>query len=151
MSVWPFPPTESDGDSPEWAMEQEETIDSLLCETPSLLPTISLSLASSEDPRGPAGPPLAPVAQTAVSSTISQGKTIKVGENNYIFFKSASSFSGFFCFSDAVCLLYYRLRRRKSSLRLNWSHMKWISSSIFPPKVWTLFILVSSCCCMIGV
>lgn len=75
---------ESDGDSPEWAMEQEEAIEGLLCETPSLLPTISLSLASSEDSRGPAGPPLAPVTQTAVSSTISQGKTIKIKEEKII-------------------------------------------------------------------
>uniref|UniRef100_A0A3P9QHX1 Cyclic AMP-responsive element-binding protein 3-like protein 2 n=1 Tax=Poecilia reticulata TaxID=8081 RepID=A0A3P9QHX1_POERE len=47
---------ESDADSPDWAMEQEEAIEGLLCVAPSLLPTLSLSLASSEDPRGPEGP-----------------------------------------------------------------------------------------------
>uniref|UniRef100_A0A3B4X338 Uncharacterized protein n=1 Tax=Seriola lalandi dorsalis TaxID=1841481 RepID=A0A3B4X338_SERLL len=40
--------SDSDGDSAEWPMEQEEVIEGLLCETPSLLPTLSLSLASSE-------------------------------------------------------------------------------------------------------
>uniref|UniRef100_A0A3Q0QZL2 Cyclic AMP-responsive element-binding protein 3-like protein 2 n=1 Tax=Amphilophus citrinellus TaxID=61819 RepID=A0A3Q0QZL2_AMPCI len=40
--------SESDGDSAEWAMEQEETIEGLLCDTPSLLPTLSLSLATSK-------------------------------------------------------------------------------------------------------
>lgn len=43
---------------------------------------------------------------------------------------------------DAVCLLYYRLRRRKSSLRLSWSLMKWTSSSIFHPKVRIRILLV---------
>uniref|UniRef100_G3Q9H0 Cyclic AMP-responsive element-binding protein 3-like protein 2 n=1 Tax=Gasterosteus aculeatus aculeatus TaxID=481459 RepID=G3Q9H0_GASAC len=38
--------TESDGDSADWPMEQEDAIDSFLCETPSLLPALSLSLAS---------------------------------------------------------------------------------------------------------
>uniref|UniRef100_A0A3Q2SRR3 Cyclic AMP-responsive element-binding protein 3-like protein 2 n=1 Tax=Fundulus heteroclitus TaxID=8078 RepID=A0A3Q2SRR3_FUNHE len=51
----------SEPDSPEWAMEQEEAIEGLLCESPSLLPTLSLSPASSEGPRGPSGPALAPV------------------------------------------------------------------------------------------
>ncbi|XP_014327201.1 cyclic AMP-responsive element-binding protein 3-like protein 2 [Xiphophorus maculatus] len=75
---------ESDGDSPEWAMEQEEAIEGLLCVTPSLLPTLSLSLASSEDPRGPEGPALAPVAQTAASSITNQGKAIKIKEEKII-------------------------------------------------------------------
>uniref|UniRef100_A0A3Q2D3R8 cAMP responsive element binding protein 3-like 2 n=1 Tax=Cyprinodon variegatus TaxID=28743 RepID=A0A3Q2D3R8_CYPVA len=48
--------TPSDGDSSEWAMEQHEAIEGLLCETPSLLPTLPLSLASGEEPRGPEGP-----------------------------------------------------------------------------------------------
>lgn len=64
-------------------MEQEEAIEGLLCVTPSLLPTLSLSLASSEDPSGPEGPALAPVAQTAASSITNQGKAIKVGENPF--------------------------------------------------------------------
>ncbi|XP_040886003.1 cyclic AMP-responsive element-binding protein 3-like protein 2 isoform X2 [Toxotes jaculatrix] len=75
---------ESDGDSAEWPMEQEEPIDSLLCETPSLLPTLSLSLASSEGPQapeGPAGTPATP-AQTTVSSH-NQGK-VKIKEENII-------------------------------------------------------------------
>ncbi|MEQ2180583.1 Cyclic AMP-responsive element-binding protein 3-like protein 2, partial [Goodea atripinnis] len=67
----------SDGDSHEWAMEQDEAIEGLLCETPSLCPTLSLSLASSEDPRGPESPALVPVAQTVVSSIMNQGKAIK--------------------------------------------------------------------------
>ncbi|PWA30227.1 hypothetical protein CCH79_00014908, partial [Gambusia affinis] len=75
---------ESDGDSPEWAMEQEEAIEGLLCVTSSLLPTLSLSLASSEDPRGPEGPALAPVAQTAASSITNQAKAIKIKEEKII-------------------------------------------------------------------
>ncbi|XP_014856284.1 PREDICTED: cyclic AMP-responsive element-binding protein 3-like protein 2 [Poecilia mexicana] len=75
---------ESDADSPDWAMEQEEAIEGLLCVTPSLLPTLSLSLASSEDPRGPEGPALAPVAQTAASSITNQGKAIKIKEEKII-------------------------------------------------------------------
>ncbi|XP_007540489.1 cyclic AMP-responsive element-binding protein 3-like protein 2 [Poecilia formosa] len=75
---------ESDADSPDWAMEQEEAIEGLLCVTPSLLPTLSLSVASSEDPRGPEGPALAPVAQTAASSITNQGKAIKIKEEKII-------------------------------------------------------------------
>uniref|UniRef100_A0A3Q3EFI2 cAMP responsive element binding protein 3-like 2 n=1 Tax=Labrus bergylta TaxID=56723 RepID=A0A3Q3EFI2_9LABR len=41
---------ESDGDSSEWPMEQDEAIESLLCETPSLLPTLSLSLTTAGAP-----------------------------------------------------------------------------------------------------
>uniref|UniRef100_A0A3Q4H6D6 Cyclic AMP-responsive element-binding protein 3-like protein 2 n=1 Tax=Neolamprologus brichardi TaxID=32507 RepID=A0A3Q4H6D6_NEOBR len=51
---------ESDGDSAEWPMEQEEAIESLLCETPSLLPTLSLSLATGEGPQTSEGSALAP-------------------------------------------------------------------------------------------
>ncbi|XP_014901860.1 cyclic AMP-responsive element-binding protein 3-like protein 2 [Poecilia latipinna] len=75
---------ESDADSPDWAMEQEEAIEGLLCVTPSLLPTLSLSLASSEDPGGPEGPALAPVALTAASSITNQGKAIKIKEEKII-------------------------------------------------------------------
>ncbi|XP_044199463.1 cyclic AMP-responsive element-binding protein 3-like protein 2 isoform X2 [Thunnus albacares] len=77
---------ESDGDSAEWPMEQDEAIDSLLCETPSLLPTLSLSLASSEGsqaPEGPAVTPAAAPAQTTVSSH-NQGKGVKIKEENII-------------------------------------------------------------------
>lgn len=73
---------ESDMESAEWAMEQEEAIESLLCETSSLLPTISLPVSSSEGPQAPKGPALAPAAQTAVSSN-NQGKGIKVGEQRH--------------------------------------------------------------------
>ncbi|XP_042258479.1 cyclic AMP-responsive element-binding protein 3-like protein 2 isoform X2 [Thunnus maccoyii] len=77
---------ESDGDSAEWPMEQDEAIDSLLCETPSLLPTLSLSLASSEGSQAPEGPAVAPAAapaQTTVSSH-NQGKGVKIKEENII-------------------------------------------------------------------
>lgn len=70
--------SESDG---EWPMEQDEAIDSLLCESPSLLPTLSLSLASGpQAPEGPAAAPAAaaaPPAQPTVN-TQNQGKGIKV-------------------------------------------------------------------------
>lgn len=73
---------ESDGDTAEWPMEQEEAMDSLLCETPSLLPTLSLSLPSGpqapEDPAvAPAAAPVATTAQTTVNS-LNQGKGNKV-------------------------------------------------------------------------
>lgn len=76
---------ESDGDSPEWPMEQEEAISSLLCETPSLLPTLSLSLVSTEGPQEPESHAVAPTtaATTPAQITISsynQGKGIKVGD-----------------------------------------------------------------------
>ncbi|KAK5895859.1 hypothetical protein CgunFtcFv8_009516 [Champsocephalus gunnari] len=58
---------ESDGESADWPMEQEDSIDSLLCETPSLLPTLSLSLVP---------------AQPRVNS--SQGKAFKIKEENII-------------------------------------------------------------------
>ncbi|XP_022605483.1 cyclic AMP-responsive element-binding protein 3-like protein 2 isoform X2 [Seriola dumerili] len=77
---------ESDGDSAEWPMEQEEVIEGLLCETPSLLPTLSLSLASSDGAQAPERPAVAPAAtpaQTAVTSQ-HQGKGIKIKEENII-------------------------------------------------------------------
>lgn len=58
-------------------MEQEEAIESLLCETPSLLPTLSLSLATSEGPQTSEGSALAPAA-TSVQVTVNQSKAIKV-------------------------------------------------------------------------
>ncbi|KAM4569416.1 cyclic AMP-responsive element-binding protein 3-like protein 2 isoform 2-T2 [Odontesthes bonariensis] len=77
---------ESDGDSADWAMEQEEAIEGLLCETPSLLPTLSLSLGSNEGLRAPEGPsvsPAAAAAQKAVGSN-NQSKSIKIKEENII-------------------------------------------------------------------
>ncbi|KAM3858780.1 LOW QUALITY PROTEIN: cyclic AMP-responsive element-binding protein 3-like protein 2 [Diretmus argenteus] len=71
------------GDSGDWPMEQEEVMESLLCETPSLLPTLSLSLASNK-PQAPEGPAVAPAAaptQTAVTNH-NQGKVIKVKEES---------------------------------------------------------------------
>uniref|UniRef100_A0A8C6LFR7 Cyclic AMP-responsive element-binding protein 3-like protein 2 n=1 Tax=Nothobranchius furzeri TaxID=105023 RepID=A0A8C6LFR7_NOTFU len=68
---------ESDGDSAEWAMEQEDAIESLLCETPSLLPAISLSVSSCEGPQEAKGPAVAPAAQTVTGSN-NQVKTIKI-------------------------------------------------------------------------
>lgn len=58
-------------------MEQEEAIESLLCETPSLLPTLSLSLATSEGSQTSEGSALAPTA-TSVQVTVNQSKVIKV-------------------------------------------------------------------------
>ncbi|XP_017266953.1 cyclic AMP-responsive element-binding protein 3-like protein 2 isoform X2 [Kryptolebias marmoratus] len=77
---------ESDGDSAEWAMEQEEAIESLLCETSSLLPTISLSVSSCEGPQVPKGPAAAPAAQTAAGggNQGNQGNAIKIKEENVI-------------------------------------------------------------------
>ncbi|XP_045928445.1 cyclic AMP-responsive element-binding protein 3-like protein 2 [Micropterus dolomieu] len=82
---------ESDGDSADWPMEQEEAIDSILCETPSLLPTLSLSLASGPQapgPQAPEVPVVAPAAtatptQTTVNSH-NQAKGIKIKEENVI-------------------------------------------------------------------
>lgn len=79
---------ESDGDSAEWPMEQDEAIDSLLCETPALLPTLSLSLASgsqaTEGPTvAPAAATAAPPAQTTVNSH-NQDKGIKIKEENIV-------------------------------------------------------------------
>uniref|UniRef100_A0A3P9J0J8 Cyclic AMP-responsive element-binding protein 3-like protein 2 n=1 Tax=Oryzias latipes TaxID=8090 RepID=A0A3P9J0J8_ORYLA len=76
---------ESDGDPADWAMEQEEAIESLLCEAPSLLPTLSLSLAPGEGPPPPEGPAALPAAapQTPVG-TNAQSKGVKVKEENVI-------------------------------------------------------------------
>lgn len=79
---------ESDGDSTEWPMEQEEAIESLLCETPSLLPTLSLSIGSSDGPPAPDSPPAAPStpapATVSSSSSSSPAKSIKIKEENII-------------------------------------------------------------------
>ncbi|XP_067347291.1 cyclic AMP-responsive element-binding protein 3-like protein 2 isoform X2 [Channa argus] len=77
---------ESDGDSSEWPMEQEEAISSLLCETATLLPTLSLSLTSTEGPQAPEGSAVAATtcpAQITVSS-YTQGKGIKIKEESII-------------------------------------------------------------------
>ncbi|XP_041637056.1 cyclic AMP-responsive element-binding protein 3-like protein 2 [Cheilinus undulatus] len=80
---------ESDGDSAEWPMEQDEAIDSLLCETPSLLPTLSLSLTTAGTP-APEGPAVAPAAASPTTPTppavnsSSLGKGIKIKEENII-------------------------------------------------------------------
>ncbi|CAJ1054552.1 cyclic AMP-responsive element-binding protein 3-like protein 2 [Xyrichtys novacula] len=89
---------ESDGDSAEFPMEQEETIDSLLCETPSLLPTLSLSLTTA-GPTAPEGPTVAPAAAAAAAPAAAAaaptptqptvnsnnlGKGIKIKEENII-------------------------------------------------------------------
>lgn len=65
-------------------MEQDEAMDSLLCDTPTLLPTLSLTMPP-QAPEGPAaGAAASPstaapaAAQTAVSSH-NLGKGIKVG------------------------------------------------------------------------
>ncbi|XP_073337115.1 cyclic AMP-responsive element-binding protein 3-like protein 2 [Pagrus major] len=84
---------ESDGDSAEWPMEQDEAIDSLLCETPTLLPTLSLSLSSG--PQAPEGPVVAPAVAVAaaaaaaapVQTTVNShntGKGIKIKEESII-------------------------------------------------------------------
>ena len=67
-------------------MEQEEAIEGLLCETPSLLPTLSLSLGSNEGPQAPEGPSVPPAsaaAQTLVGSN-NQNKGIKVGDHKRV-------------------------------------------------------------------
>lgn len=72
---------ESVGDSSEWVMEQEESID-LLCDTPSLLPTLALSLSGSEVPHAtesttvPAAATGAPVPPRSPC----HGKGIKIKE-----------------------------------------------------------------------
>ncbi|CAL1568410.1 unnamed protein product [Knipowitschia caucasica] len=64
---------ESDGDS-EWPMEQEESID-LLCETPSLLPTLSLSPSEVTVPAAANNPPVPPKSP-------SHAKCIKIKEES---------------------------------------------------------------------
>lgn len=73
---------ESEADATEWPMEQD---DGLLCETPSLLPTIALSLAnnegtptSAEEPTATPIPAAAPAPPTNNSPT--HGKAIKIKE-----------------------------------------------------------------------
>ncbi|XP_011611534.2 cyclic AMP-responsive element-binding protein 3-like protein 2 isoform X2 [Takifugu rubripes] len=77
---------ESEGDSADWPMEQEEAMDSLLCETPSLIPTLSLSLPQA--PEGPAAAsPVAAAALPAVASTSAssnQGKGVKIKEESVL-------------------------------------------------------------------
>ncbi|XP_037317825.2 cyclic AMP-responsive element-binding protein 3-like protein 2 [Pungitius pungitius] len=80
---------ESDGDSADWPMEQEDAIDSFLCETPSLLPALSLSLASSDGARGAEGRAAAPAAAASSSSSSSPPPAraaagFKVKEENII-------------------------------------------------------------------
>lgn len=141
---------ESDGDSSEWPMEQDEAIDSLLCETPTLLPTLSLSLSSG--PQAPEGPAVAPAAAAAsttttaaataapVQTTISShntGKGIKVRIQRRKLTLLRMFPLNFLLISNLSCVYFssHRLKRRASSLRLNWSLMKSTSSSIFHPKV----------------
>ncbi|XP_061839633.1 cyclic AMP-responsive element-binding protein 3-like protein 2 [Nerophis lumbriciformis] len=76
---------ESDGDSAEWAMDQDEAMEGLLCDAPSsLLPAFSLSLGSAEEPLAPEDPAVAPAspAQTPVSSP--QDRSIKVKEESVL-------------------------------------------------------------------
>lgn len=80
---------ESDGDSSEWPMEQDEAIDGLLCETPSLLPALSLSLATSEGPQAPESPDApspstAPAPAQPAGSSHPQSKGIKIKEEMII-------------------------------------------------------------------
>lgn len=79
---------ESDGDSTEWPMEQEEAIEGLLCETPSLLPTLTLSLSSTEVSQAAEGPVVPPVATAPPAAPKSpshnQGKGNKIKEESII-------------------------------------------------------------------
>ncbi|TMS03046.1 Cyclic AMP-responsive element-binding protein 3-like protein 2 [Larimichthys crocea] len=81
---------ESDVDSSEWPMEQDEAIDSLLCETPSLLPTLCLSLGSQTTESPTAVAPAAATATAAATPTQTtinshnQSKGIKIKEENII-------------------------------------------------------------------
>ncbi|XP_054620905.1 cyclic AMP-responsive element-binding protein 3-like protein 2 [Dunckerocampus dactyliophorus] len=80
---------ESDGDSAEWPMDQDEAMEGLLCDAPSsLLPTFSLSLGSAEEAQAPECPvvaatvtPTSPV-QTPVSSP--HDRSIKVKEESVL-------------------------------------------------------------------
>ncbi|XP_061618149.1 LOW QUALITY PROTEIN: cyclic AMP-responsive element-binding protein 3-like protein 2 [Phyllopteryx taeniolatus] len=69
---------ESEGDSSEWPMEQDEPMEGLLCDAPSLMPALAPGSASGpqapEDPVVAAGP-----AQTPVGGR-NQDKSIKVKE-----------------------------------------------------------------------
>ncbi|XP_061662098.1 cyclic AMP-responsive element-binding protein 3-like protein 2 [Syngnathoides biaculeatus] len=68
---------ESEGDSSEWPMEQDEAMEGLLCDAPSLLP--ALALASAEGPRAPEDPFAAGPAQIPVGGR-NQDKNVKVKE-----------------------------------------------------------------------
>lgn len=90
---------ESDVDSSEWPMEQDEAIDSLLCETPSLLPTLCLSLGSqtTESPTAVA-PAAATAAATPTQTTINnhnQSKGIKVRARGLMLMMEADIFGRF--------------------------------------------------------
>lgn len=90
---------ESDVDSSEWPMEQDEAIDSLLCETPSLLPTLCLSLGSqtTESPTAVA-PAAATAAATPTQTTINshnQSKGIKVRARGLMLMMGADIFGRF--------------------------------------------------------
>lgn len=70
---------ESDGDSNDWAMDQEEPID-LLCEAPSLLPTLAISLSRAAEgaavPKEATAPPPPP-------SLPNHSKGIKIKEESF--------------------------------------------------------------------
>ncbi|CAN9508491.1 unnamed protein product [Ophioblennius macclurei] len=79
---------DSDADASEWPMEQEDAMDSLLGDAPSLLPTLSLSLSAADGPPAPDSPP-SPAATAAAPAPISSsnnnaGKGFKVKEENII-------------------------------------------------------------------
>lgn len=61
------PAGESDGDSADWQVEQDEAMDSLLCESPALLPALSLTL--------PLGPQRAPESPAPIATTPTAGAT----------------------------------------------------------------------------
>lgn len=64
---------ESDGDSADWPMEQDEAMDSLLCESPTLLPTLSLTL--------PLGPQQASESPAATSTAAAAAATTTPAES----------------------------------------------------------------------
>lgn len=61
-------------------MDQEEAMDSLLCETPSLIPTLSLSLPQAPEGSAAASPEAAAALPAVASTSVcsNQGKGIKV-------------------------------------------------------------------------
>ncbi|XP_077401426.1 cyclic AMP-responsive element-binding protein 3-like protein 2 [Vanacampus margaritifer] len=68
---------ESEGDLTEWPMEQDDGMEGLLCDAPSLLPALALALGSAEDPQASEDPQAASPAQTPVSSR-GYDKSVKV-------------------------------------------------------------------------
>ncbi|XP_077356671.1 cyclic AMP-responsive element-binding protein 3-like protein 2 [Festucalex cinctus] len=70
---------ESEGDSSEWPMEQDDGMEGLLCDAPSLLPALALALGSTEDPQASEEPVATSPAQTPVSSR-GYDKSVKVKE-----------------------------------------------------------------------